>query len=169
MSKRVAFFVLTVLLFPYFTDAVEKKHDSLKAVGNKSESIKIHKAASGICPQNRKTEKAPSQYFKKMNPLALTKENIEKGKQLFTKDAKPTACKLCHGPHGNGNGNLARRMEPPPRNFTCREVMENLPDGQLFWIIQNGSKNTAMPAHKFTLSKEEIWQLILYIRKFLET
>ncbi|MZG53002.1 MAG: c-type cytochrome [Nitrospinae bacterium] len=133
------------------------------------ESFKIIKTASGICPQNRKTETAPGRYLKKTNPLSPTKENIEKGKNLFLKNARPTACKLCHGSRGNGNGHLARGMEPPPRNFTCGKVMEDLPDGQLFWIIQNGSRGTAMPAHRFSLSKEQIWQLILYVRKLLET
>ncbi len=122
---------------------------------------------SGICPQNRKTPKAPSRYLKKKNPIPSTSVNIESGKRLFSKDAKPTACKLCHGARGNGNGSLARRLDPPPRNFTCSEVMRDLPDGQLFWIIQNGSRGTAMPPHKFTLKPEEIWQLILFIKQFL--
>jgi hypothetical protein len=72
------------------------------------------------------------------------------------------------GVGGDGNGSLARRMEPPPRNFTCEPVMQGLPDGQLFWIIKNVSKVTAMPAHKFSLGEEQIWQLILYIRSFLK-
>jgi mono/diheme cytochrome c family protein len=120
---------------------------------------------SGICPQNRKTSKAPSRYLKKKNPVSATSENLAKGERLFNQDAKPTACKLCHGARGNGDGSLARRMAPPPRNFTCTEVMKDLPAGQLFWIIQNGSRGTAMPAHKSTLKPEEIWQLILYIKK----
>ena len=133
------------------------------------ESFPIVTTVSGICPQNRKTERAPGRYLEKVNPLAPTKENIEKGRKLFSEDAKPTACKLCHGSKGNSNGSLARRIEPPPRNFTCGSVMRDLPDGQLFWVIQNGSRGTAMPAHKFSLGKEQIWQLILYIRRFLET
>lgn len=136
---------------------------------NIAESYPATTLVSGICPQKRKTERAPNRYLEKVNPLARTKENIEKGRRLFSEDAKPTACKLCHGKSGNGNGSLARRMEPPPRNFTCENVMQDLPDGQLFWIIQNGSRGTAMPAHKFSLGKEQIWQLILYIRRFLET
>ena len=136
---------------------------------NTAEPFLIVTTVSGICPQNRKTVRAPDRYLEKVNPLAPTKENIEKGRKLFSKDAKPTACKLCHGSKGNGNGRLARRIEPPPRNFTCGSVMRDLPDGQLFWVIQNGSRGTAMPAHKFPLGKEQIWQLILYIRRFLET
>ena len=123
---------------------------------------------SGICPQNRTTRKAPGRYLKKKNPVPPTAENIAEGRRLFNQDAKPTACKLCHGARGNGNGSWARRLEPPPRNFTCADAMEGLPDGQLFWIIQNGSRGTAMPAHKSTLKPEEIWQLILFIRKFLK-
>ena len=82
---------------------------------------------SGICPQNRKTRKAPSRYLNKKNPIPSTPENIARGEKLFNQDAKPTACKLCHGAKGNGNGSLARRMDPPPRNFTCAEVMKDLP------------------------------------------
>ena len=122
---------------------------------------------SGICPQNRKTRKAPSRYLNKKNPIPSTPENIARGEKLFNQDAKPTACKLCHGAKGNGNGSLARRMDPPPRNFTCAEVMKDLPAGQLFWIIQNGSRGTDMPPHKSTLKPEEIWQLIWFIKGFL--
>lgn len=122
---------------------------------------------SGICPQKRKTKSAPSRYINKKNPIPPTPGNIERGRQLFNNDAKPTACRLCHGGKGNGNGSLARRMEPPPRNFTCADVMRDLPAGQLFWIIKNGSRGTAMPPHKSTLKSEEIWQLVLYIKKFL--
>ena len=124
---------------------------------------------SGICPQNRTTRKAPGRYLKKKNPIPPTLENLAKGKQLYNQDAKPTACKLCHGANGNGNGSLARRLDPPPRNFTCAEVMRDLPDGQLFWTIKNGSRGTGMPAHKSTMQPEEIWQLILFIKKFLRT
>ena len=124
---------------------------------------------SGICPQNRKTRTAPGRYLKKKNPLAPTPKNIAEGKRLFNKDARPTACRLCHGAKGNGNGSLARRLDPPPRNFTCAEVMSDLPDGQLFWIIKNGSRGTSMPAHKSTLNSEEIWKLILFIKKFLRS
>ncbi|MBT5763570.1 MAG: c-type cytochrome [Nitrospina sp.] len=131
-----------------------------------SRSFQVQRV-SGICPQNRTTRKAPGRYLKKKNPVAATAENLENGKRLFNQDAKPTACKLCHGARGNGNGSLARRLDPPPRNFTCADVMEGLPDGQLFWIIQNGSRGTGMPAHKSTLKPEEIWQLILFIKKFL--
>ena len=122
--------------------------------------------ALGICPQPRNTKQAPPKYKKKINPLLATTQNIEKGKLLYQVEAKPTACKMCHGIRGNGNGLLARGLEPAPRNFTCKETMEVISEGQLFWIIKNGSKGTAMPSHKFTLSDRDIWQIIYYLKNF---
>ena len=169
MPKPIVIFVLTLNIFFYSTLFAEEKPVFIEAVYYSGGAEKNVKLVSGICPQNRKTQKAPGRYLKKTNPLNPNKENIDKGRKLFLKDAKPTACKLCHGSRGNGNGSLARRMNPPPRNFTCEKIMEDLPDGQLFWVIKNGSKGTAMPAHRFFLRDNQIWQLILFIRKFLET
>ena len=120
--------------------------------------------ASGICPQPRNTKQAPPKYKQKINPLLATTQDIEKGKLLYQVEAKPTACKMCHGIRGNGI--LARGLEPAPRNFTCKETMETISEGQLFWIIKNGSKGTAMPSHKFTLSDRDIWQIIFYLKSF---
>ena len=122
--------------------------------------------ASGICPQPRNTKQAPLKYKQKINPLLATTQNIEKGKLLYQVETKPTACKMCHGIRGNGNGILARGLEPAPRNFTCKETMEAISEGQLFWIIKNGSKGTAMPSHKLTLSDRDIWQIIFYLKSF---
>jgi len=128
----------------------------------------VIKIASGICPQKRNTRQAPSGERNRKNPIEKSPENIAKGKMLYYKQARPTACGLCHGLRGNGNGRLAPGLEPAPRNFTCSPTMQEIPDGQLFWIIGNGSRGTAMPAHKNTLSEKEIWQLIHFIRQFAE-
>jgi cytochrome c len=37
-------------------------------------------------------------------------------------------------------------------------------DGQLKWIIDNGIFPSGMPASKGTLSDEESWQIVLYLR-----
>jgi hypothetical protein len=41
--------------------------------------------------------------------------------------------------------------------------MKNLPDGQLFWVIKNGSPGTGMMPFG-NLSDDEVWELIHYIR-----
>jgi hypothetical protein len=118
-----------------------------------------------LCPQPRNTINAPDKIRRLKNPLRPSPENIFAGQTLFHFDAKPGPCRICHGISGNGLGILFRELRPTPRNFTCNQTMNNLPDGQLFWIIKNGSAGTAMPAFK-NLDDEQVWQLIHYIRHF---
>jgi mono/diheme cytochrome c family protein len=114
------------------------------------------------CPQPRATVKAPEEFYNLTNPLGNTHENIEKGRLLFTLDAQPT-CVMCHGSQGDGTGGFGSNLSPPPRNFTCSETMKDISDGQLFWIIRNGSPDTGMPPFQ-DLKDDQIWSLIRFIR-----
>ncbi len=117
----------------------------------------------GACVQPRKTVKAPKDFLAKASPLPSSVESIQAGKELFLKTAQPVACVMCHGELGDGKGLMGAAFVPPPRNFTCGTMMRELPDGQLFWIIKNGSPGTGMMA--FTgLPDEQVWQLVHYIR-----
>jgi len=117
----------------------------------------------GICPQPRNTPTAPDEYLSRVNPLEATESNLLAGQTLFHVDARPGPCRTCHGTSGNGLGITFHQLQPKPRNFTCYQTMQDLPDGQLFWIIRNGSPDTAMPAF-VNLDDDQIWQLILYLR-----
>ncbi len=119
---------------------------------------------SAQCPQPRATVKAPGEFYNLVNPLKNTPENIEAGRSLFSTDVQPT-CVMCHGDKGDGTGGFGSDMSPKPRNFTCMETMKDIPDGQLFWVIQKGSPDTGMPPFQ-GLQDEQIWQLVLYIREF---
>ena len=120
----------------------------------------------GVCPQQRFTATAPKEIRDQTNPIEANHKNLEAGRSFFHTDAQPTACKVCHGPGGNGLGMMARGLNPPPRNFSCNETMKYISDGQLFWIIKNGSPETGMPPYKLNLKDNEIWQIILYLRQF---
>ncbi|QPJ65703.1 MAG: cytochrome c [Candidatus Nitrohelix vancouverensis] len=115
------------------------------------------------CPQSRSTKTAPSDVLKKTSPLRNEPRNLRKGKVLAHVKAKPIACKHCHGMNGDGMGAMSPNMAPKPRNFTCESTMKKISDGQLYWIIKNGSEGTSMPPYKH-FSDEKIWQLIQYIR-----
>lgn len=123
--------------------------------------------SSAPCPQPRFTKQAPPEIYNLRNPLEATPENIKKGKLLFQVKAKPMACKHCHGITGDGNGPLAKGINPPPRNFTCAKTINGVPDGQLFWIIKNGSPETEMFAYR-GLIDEQIWQIILHLRQLAQ-
>lgn len=122
-------------------------------------------ALTNDCIQKRATLPAPYKHFKKSNPLENTPQNILAGKKLYKEGARPFGCIPCHGILGNGKGMTARAMKVKPRDFTCKAMMKDIPDGQLFWIIRNGSKGTEMMSFK-TLKDDEIWQIVSYIRQF---
>ena len=117
------------------------------------------------CPQARNTLRVPDSLYNMVNPLKNTTENIEAGRVLFQLEVQPT-CTMCHG-FGDGRGIMAHTLTPPPRNFSCQETMKDIPDGQLFGVITNGSEGTGMPAF-FDLNDDQIWKLILYIRSLAQ-
>lgn len=115
------------------------------------------------CPQPRFTGKAPDKIYVLSNPLSANPANIAAGRKLYEQEVDPK-CQICHGIKGDGQGPLSRQFDPPPRNFACAETVKGIPDGQLFWIIQNGSPGTSMPRFG-KLSDAQIWQLVLYLRE----
>ena len=117
------------------------------------------------CPQNRKTPTAPEKYLKMKSSVPLNDATLKAGENIFQLQGKPIACKNCHGTKGDGIAKSGFESTPPPRNFACAETMRPISDGQLFWIIRNGSPKTSMFAFP-SLSDEQVWQLIHYIRQF---
>ena len=101
------------------------------------------------------------------NPFPASEEMIAKGKALYEGKA---VCKTCHGADGKGLGaDIApgSLKGPLPRNFTDKKWQAARTDGELFWILKNGSKGTAMaPFIPLVLTEEEAWQVLRYVRSF---
>lgn len=101
------------------------------------------------------------------NPIPATQESLEKGKRLFQGKA---FCVTCHGKDGKGFGGdiePGTLKGPLPRNFTDKEWQAARTDGELFWILKNGSKGTAMASFiPLILTEEEAWQVLRYVRSF---
>src|SRR5688572_29331073 len=95
------------------------------------------------------------------NPYASTSETIESGKLIF--EGK-VFCRACHGIDGKGLGTdiePGSLKGPLPRNFTDKDWQAARTDGELFWILKNGSKGTAMaPFIPLVLTEEEAWKVI---------
>ncbi|MDH3713595.1 MAG: c-type cytochrome [Gammaproteobacteria bacterium] len=118
------------------------------------------------CPQPRFTGKAPAAIYNVTSPLVPGAGDLAAGRELYEGGADPS-CHLCHGIEGDGQGPMAEGFEPPPRNFACAKTVNGIPDGQLFWIIRNGSPGTAMPGFK-QLRNEQVWQLVMYLRQLAQ-
>ena len=92
---------------------------------------------------------------------------IEEGKALY--EGKGT-CVSCHGESGQGDGQIGRRLHPSPRDFTNCRFHARRRDGELFWILKNGSPGTGMvPMIPVTITEEEAWKILAYERTFCRT
>jgi mono/diheme cytochrome c family protein len=93
------------------------------------------------------------------NPIKVTAENIESGKQTFG-----FYCVVCHGRDGQNTGvPFAKSMSPPLPSLASGDV-QRYTDGQLKWIIENGISPSGMPASKGILSDDDIWTIVIYLR-----
>ena len=91
-------------------------------------------------------------------PRALNdRRTINQGRQAYT-----GSCASCHGASGDGRGLLGAALYPDASDLRGPDTQEKS-DGQLFWIIKNGSPGTGMPPFA-SLPDEQVWQLIGYIR-----
>jgi DMSO reductase family type II enzyme heme b subunit len=100
--------------------------------------------------------------------LPATEENVAAGKQIYR-----DSCWYCHGKVGDGNGPAADFLDPRPRDFTAgmykirtTKTGELPTDEDLFRIISKGIPGTAMPRWELTLSEEERWKVLQYIKTF---
>lgn len=101
-------------------------------------------------------------YASKTNPLSPTPSHITSGEALYTGN-----CATCHGPSGRGDGEAGKALNPRPANIAAFSKMPMASDGYLYWTIAEGGAplGTAMPVFKAVLSEEQIWEIILYLRR----
>jgi mono/diheme cytochrome c family protein len=93
------------------------------------------------------------------NPLAVTPGTIADGKEAFTH-----YCVACHGMDGQNTGvPFVGQMSPPVPSLASKDVQQYT-DGQLKWIIDNGIWPSGMPGSKGTLSDDEIWSIVVFLR-----
>jgi mono/diheme cytochrome c family protein len=114
-------------------------------------------------------QRAAAQAMK--NTVPKTPENIAKGKAIFEGKG---SCHNCHGRSGKGDGATAKFLSPSPRNFTNPEFHKNRTDGEMYWVIKNGSRGPNGPGNPTgmlpligaQITEGEAWYVILYERSF---
>ena len=84
--------------------------------------------------------------------------SIANGKNLYREN-----CAVCHGDAGYGDGPAAEDLNPKPANLTARHAADHTA-GDLYWWLAYGVKETAMPGYKDSLTEEERWDLINFVR-----
>jgi len=101
------------------------------------------------------TNTVPAEAKSKTAPFVFTSVTIKSGEQIFN-----TNCKSCHGDPGKGN---YAKLNPIPKDPASPEYQKNT-DGEMFFILSNG--RGLMPNFVNTLSEEQRWQVISFIRSF---
>jgi mono/diheme cytochrome c family protein len=106
----------------------------------------------------------PAEYANLVNPVPLTLETLDRGKQIFTRE-----CLVCHGDSGRGNGPYGDGLQPSPPDFSDSSLYGTLAnpsylDADYFWRISEGLPWSAMPVWKSQYSEEDRWSVVHYIR-----
>ena len=104
--------------------------------------------------------KVPEKAKKIKNPVRSDDEkSISRGKELYKVN-----CLLCHGEKGDGKGPLSADLKVKPGNFTDKQMMQMMTDGEIFYKISKGKD--PMPAWGDKLKENERWDLVNYIKTF---
>jgi mono/diheme cytochrome c family protein len=103
----------------------------------------------------------PQAYLDAQNYVGYTTQAIMAGGDLYVAN-----CTKCHGDTGLGNGEAAGDLAPSPALLAYLMDQPIAIDPYLLWTISEGGVafGTAMPAFKDVLSKEQIWQILAYLR-----
>ena len=99
---------------------------------------------------------APESVKEKKNPFIPDEASFVRGKKLFI-----TECVRCHGKKGEGDGTSSAKIDQTVADLSSDKV-QNQTDGELFWKISEGRK--PMPLNKNTLTDDQRWDIINYIR-----
>ncbi len=95
------------------------------------------------------------------NPLPSTPAHVSDGLAHFADH-----CAACHANDGSGDAEMGRNLFPPPPDMRL-PVTQDLTDGELFYIIEHGTRFTGMPGwgDGSPESQEASWQLVHFIRR----
>lgn len=96
-------------------------------------------------------------------PPKKTPELLAKGKKLYEQN-----CTTCHGPKGDGKGQLGTALKPAPTNFI--QPLKEWPvtkgtASKVFDVITKGIPNSSMVKWD-QLSVEERWALVYVVVDF---
>ncbi len=102
----------------------------------------------------------PAHARRRVNQEPQTTANVRAGLEHWADH-----CATCHANDGSGNTEMGRGLYPPAPDMR-QPATQQLTDGELFYIIENGVKLTGMPAWGTGSPDGEAssWQLVHFIR-----
>ena len=96
---------------------------------------------------------------KQTNPLPDTPQTRADGKEAFSH-----YCVACHGMDGQNTGvPFVDHISPPIPSLASPDV-QSYTDGQLKQILDYGIQPSGMPGSRGTLSDDELWSIVVFLR-----
>ena len=102
----------------------------------------------------------PVQQRNTPNPIPFSPDSLQNGLAHFADH-----CAECHANDGSGQTPIGKNVYPKAPDLRMADT-QSMSDGELFWIIRNGIRFTAMPAwgEGDPAQDKESWNLIHFIR-----
>ena len=92
------------------------------------------------------------------SPVPYHAASVAKGGALYA-----SRCATCHGQRGKGDGPGAAGLPRPPADLTAAHTARHTA-GDLYWWITNGIPQSGMPSFGDSVSEDERWDLINFLR-----
>lgn len=95
-----------------------------------------------------------------VNPVPVSPEILREARRHFADH-----CAECHANNGNGETPIGRNVYPKAPDLRARDT-QSMSDGELFYVIHNGIRFTAMPAWGKGRPEDDLdsWKLVHFIR-----
>jgi mono/diheme cytochrome c family protein len=115
-------------------------------------------ALEAFLARNARHLAIPAKARDERNPITPSDQLLHEAMDHFADH-----CATCHGNDGSGDTLYGRRLYPKPPDLRLPET-QNLSDGELYWIIENGVRFTGMPGFADVHKMHDSWKLVLFIR-----
>jgi mono/diheme cytochrome c family protein len=92
------------------------------------------------------------------NPVAFNDENLIAGVKLYALN-----CAVCHGASDGKASNIALGLYQHAPQLATHDVTDD-PEGKIYWFVKHGVRLTGMPAFSGTLTDQQIWQTVLFLK-----
>jgi mono/diheme cytochrome c family protein len=102
----------------------------------------------------------PRDARQRANPVTFSDEVWAEARAHFADH-----CAACHANDGSGQTEMGRNLYPRAPDMRLRDTQQ-LSDGELYWIIENGVRLTGMPAWGTGGDDDmDTWKLVHFIRR----
>ena len=97
----------------------------------------------------------------RQSPVAAIPENLAAAALLYRDN-----CAGCHGTPDAKENVFAASLYPPAPQFLSARPRENLSDsdGEIFVVLRDGIRFTAMPTFAHMLKDEDLWRLVVFLK-----